>query len=119
MTIAPGDRLPCPRCGLTLHIPVLEIGEAECPKCKVAQRPGGRVIAGYFPLDSRTLLDHLHAIDPLRGANEDLTQRIDAAQAKATLDTENRFRDGMQQTLWDAAIEQLPKVGYTTSKVFK
>jgi hypothetical protein len=118
LTIAPGDRLPCPRCGRTLHLPHLEFRETECPSCKVARQTGARVRAAYFPLDGSALLSYLHRIDPLRGGNQALVDEAEAQSQATRAAKDATFQDGMHTTLMDAAIAQIPKVGFTTGKRF-
>jgi hypothetical protein len=115
LSIAPGDRVPCPVCRTTLRLPHLTFHEVECPACKAEGRSGGRVRAAYFPLDGSALLSYLHKIDPLRGGHLEAVAEADADHARYTADKDARYQDGLHQTLFDAAIEQLPKVGYTTS----
>lgn len=120
LTVTPGDRQPCPACGLTLKVPHLEFSEVECPRCKAERAPRvGRVRAAYFPLDPGScLLDYLHRIDPLRGGGIEALKAADQAAERFQRDRDARFQDGLNQTLFDAAIHQIPKVGYTTSRQF-
>ncbi|NBV25387.1 MAG: hypothetical protein EBS05_26170, partial [Proteobacteria bacterium] len=113
MSIRSGDRMPCPRCQQQLTVPVREIRELSCPRCK-AQGLEHRVAAGYFPLDD-TLITYLKAMDPLRGASRELRAKVDAHNAAYT--------ESQRQTVLDKAyaagaddfnrIAGIPHVGYS------
>ena len=113
MSIRSGDRMPCPRCRYQLVVPVHEIKELSCERCKVAGLEH-RVSAGFFPLDD-TLITYLKAMDPLRGASRELRAKVDAhnerytkAQRQAVLDrTYAAGADNFNR------IAGIPNVGYT------
>lgn len=113
MSIRSGDRMPCPRCQQQLTVPVREIKELSCDRCKAAGLEH-RVAAGFFPLDD-TLITYLKAMDPLRGASRELRAKVDAHNA--------RYTDAQRQAVLDRTyaagadnfnrIAGIPNVGYT------
>jgi len=113
MSVRTGDRMPCPRCEATLRVPVREVKELSCDRCR-ANGLEHRVAAGFFPLDD-TLIAHLQSIDPLRGASRELRAKIDAHNARHT--------EAQRQSVLDKAyaagaddfnrIAGIPNVGYT------
>jgi len=112
MAIRPGDRMPCPECGLTVHVPVFEVSEATCDYCRFKGRYG-RYAACHFPL-SDMLLEHLKKISPER-QNKKLLQMHDAKNA-AILASRQRevFNDVEASTKenWNRLVG-IPQVGYT------
>src|SRR5574343_1629107 len=52
LAIREGDRMPCPRCGHTVKVPVMVTGEARCDRC------GKRYGAAYFPLEGDALIQY-------------------------------------------------------------
>jgi len=118
MSIRPGTRMPCPKCGLTLNVPTMKIAEVVCDHCKFKERDG-RYMASYWPL-GESLLEHLRKYDPYRDgyrrlladmARGDERDAINEKSMKAT--AEDISRDEWMN------IMQIPRVGYTTSKTFK
>lgn len=113
MSIRSGDRMPCPRCHAQLTVPVREVKELSCDRCKAAGLEH-RVAAGFFPLDD-TLITYLKAMDPLRGASRELRAKVDAYNARHT--------EAQRQAVLDKAyaagaddfnrIAGIPNVGYT------
>lgn len=106
--VAGGDRLPCPRCGRTVSLPVREMREAKCPAC-------GRVFrAVYWPLGD-ALLQHLRYIDPVRGGIERVFEDAD----KANFQLERMRRRDLWnhgESVWKEDYNRLvgiPSVGYT------
>mgnify|MGYP003395140249 CR=1 FL=1 len=61
MPIAIGDRMPCPRCGSTVPVPVNRTAELRCLQCMREGRDG-RYAAGFYALDGDILLDHLQRL---------------------------------------------------------
>jgi hypothetical protein len=76
MSVRPGDRMPCPSCYLPLAVPVMDTEEISCGYCRLQGR-ATRVVAGFWPLDTDHLIEHLRKIDPLRGAQKELTAAAD------------------------------------------
>lgn len=93
MSIRNGDRMPCPKCGTTLRVPLREIKELSCGQCK-KNGVEHRVAAGYFPLDD-TLITHLQSIDPLKGMSKALRNKIDAHNAKYTAEQRQKVLDNV------------------------
>jgi hypothetical protein len=77
LAIRPGDRMPCPDCGITIKVPVLQTAEAICSYCRYKGRDG-RHAAAYYPLDSEKLFEHLRLLDPVRGYRTTLARLADA-----------------------------------------
>jgi hypothetical protein len=112
MSIRNGDRMPCPKCGGTLQVPLRQIRELSCGSCRTRGYEH-RVSAGYFPLDD-TLITYLRMIDPLRGASKELRNKIDKHNAD--------FTDAQRQKVLDQAtaaghddfnrIAGIPQIGY-------
>lgn len=82
MSVRSGDRMPCPKCNNKLTVPLRELRELSCSRCK-ANGVEHRVAAGYFPLDD-TLIAHLESIDPLKGMSRAMRNKIDAHNASHT-----------------------------------
>jgi hypothetical protein len=78
MEIRPGDRMPCPKCGLTLRVPIMDTADVVCDYCRLRGRQG-RHRAAYFPLND-ILIQHLRRLDP-HGTHLD--------EVIATMDAEN------------------------------
>lgn len=119
LSVTPGTTMPCPRCRMKLEVPSFEFREIICDYCRFKGRDGG-LMAAYWPLDGEGLLEHLRKIDPFRGRDAKVqakeadlhnTRRDQAIDKK----TDNEGFD----YLWDAALTQLPKVGYTTPTSFE
>lgn len=108
MRIRLGDRMPCPKCGLTLKVPVLQIRETVCGHCQSKKRDG-RMFAAYFPL-GRLLIEHLYTIDPHRDAHKRQLAEADANNAKLQEGDDGGL---LYDVLHDELMTQIPKVGYT------
>lgn len=119
MTIRTGDRMPCPKCGLTLSVPLRSSTMVSCERCR-QKGLEHRVAAAYFPLDD-TLITHLQAIDPLRGASRELRAKVDAHNAKVMQAQQQRTLDQMTQAAGDdfSRIAGIPSVGYTGKEQFQ
>ena len=112
MSIMPGDRMACPRCHTTLKVPIMELKEIICDYCRFKGRDGG-VYASYWPLGEK-LLEHLWKISPYTGrdakrAAQEADRENEARQAAIDKKTEAEGYD----YLYQAALDQLPKIGYT------
>jgi len=113
MAVRPGDRMPCPGCGLTLKVPIMHFGEVRCPYCAYRGREG-RYAAAYYPLGD-ALIQHLRRIDPLRGWNKDLAAQADARNEAVLRDHEKKADDALYGGIsenWNR-IRGVPQVGYT------
>lgn len=113
MSIQPGTRMPCPRCGLELKVPVRDIRQVSCQFCK-ARGNEHRVAAGYFPLDE-TLIDYLARLDPERDATKRLRNEVDAANERLMQAQRQRVLDASLDVMNDdfSRIAGIPSVGYT------
>ena len=117
MSIRSGDRMPCPRCALTLHVPLREIKELSCSRCQ-AKGLEHRVAAGYFPLDD-TLITYLQGMDPLKGMSKALRSKVDAHNEKHTAAKRQHVLDQTYAAGSDdfARIAGIPSVGHTGKEV--
>jgi len=115
LAISVGDRKPCPRCGLTLHVPVKEFREISCDFCRIRGMEH-KTSGGYFPLND-SLIDYLKSLDPIRGASMRLRAKVDMANRNHAMALETETIN----TALDAAnddfskIAGIPRVGYTGS----
>lgn len=78
MVIRTGDRMPCPVCGATLSVPVMETREVKCQRC-LEHGLDARYIAAYYPLN-HVLIDHIRDIDPENGGPIRAGKRLRARQ---------------------------------------
>lgn len=113
MVVRTGDRMPCPRCGATLKVPLRTSTMVTCDPCR--QRGlEYRIPAAHYPLDD-TLIDHLKSIDPLRGMSKALRSKVEAHNAALTQQQQqavlNRLTDKANDDF--AQIAGIPSVGYT------
>jgi hypothetical protein len=114
MRVRPGTKMPCPTCGLTLQVPVMETREITCEHCRLKGRDA-RVAAAFFPL-GETLIEHLRKMDPESDGVRRMMADVLAAEAAKPLQQERAISnaiaegiDGVQKSvLFDA-----PQVGYT------
>lgn len=113
MSLRHGDRMPCPVCGSTVKVPIMETRESFCENC---QRHGrdGRYIAAYYPEWNHTLLEHIRAIDPYLS---DISRTRKAMRARQIEKMERDRKDAVDRA--DLAIidnknqvEDNPMVGY-------
>lgn len=113
MTVRTGDRMPCPRCGLTLAVPLRSSTLVSCERCR-QKGLEHRVAAAYFPLDD-TLITHLQAIDPLRGASRELRAKVEAHNAKLMQAQQQQVLNQLTDKASDdfTRIAGIPSVGYT------
>lgn len=119
LAIRTGDRMPCPRCGMEVKVPIFKIGEAKCDYCTM-QGKNGFITAAFFPLEGDALMTHLIKFDPLRTYRDDLVKRADEANARLEEQKERAFASEVE-SLTNESYRQLvgiPSVGYTTGKVF-
>jgi hypothetical protein len=117
MSIRPGDRMPCPNCGLTLKVPVFETGLISCSYCQ-PRRYDHQHIAGYFELNDR-LLEYLRALDPLKGGSRRNRNRVDQTNARVEKGQHRYAGNVLEDAVFDqfTSIAGIPSVGYT-GKVF-
>lgn len=108
MEIAPGDRVRCPRCSRTTHVPVMQMKEAVCEHCRRSFR------AVYWPL-SESLLAYLRFSDPDRGGIERVFADVDAWEV-AREQQMRRQRHHQTEAIWKDMRRQafeIAGVGYT------
>jgi len=113
MSVRTGDRMPCPKCGTEIRVPIREMKELSCSVCK-GRGLEHRVAAGYFPLDD-TLIEHLQSIDPLKGMSRELRNKIDKHNADFTAKQRQKVLDQMSDAMGDDfnRIAGIPSTGYT------
>lgn len=108
MEIAPGDRVACPWCDRSTHIPVCQWHTARCEWCHKEFN------AMYWPLGAG-VLERLRWSDPDRGGFERAVADTDAAgeakerQARRALSNET-------EAIWKDAfphVFEIPSVGWT------
>lgn len=113
MSLRNGDRMPCPVCGLTVPVPVMETRESMCEHCKAHGRDG-RYIAAFYPEWNHILLEHIRAIDPL-SSDINRTRKAMRARQIEKMERDNRMAVQMGE---DAVIdnknqvEDNPMTGY-------
>lgn len=117
LSIRPGTRMPCPKCGLTLAVPVREFQNISCQMCKLNGYEH-RVSAGYFPLDD-TLIDYLAQLDPERGMSQTRRRAVDAHNATLLARQRQQVLDASLDVMNDdfRRIAGIPSVGYTGASV--
>ena len=106
-TIAPGDRIPCVRCGRTLKIPSMTFKETVC-QCGVS------TTLCYWPL-GESLLDYLKKYDPYRDGIHRLERELLDYEAKRAKQ-ERRDQVNLAEDVASDTITQwfgIQSVGYT------
>lgn len=120
LSVRPGDRMPCPTCGLELKVPAFQTTEVNCPRCSAKRnRPTGYT-ASYFPL-GESLIDYLKSIDPERDGYKRRLRDMDNNNFKLEAIKEKDLASQRADILTDGLYysPDFPKIGYTTSKVFE
>lgn len=112
MSLRNGDRMPCPICGFTVAVPIMETRESVCDYCR-AQGRDGRYVAAFYPLN-HVLIEHLQDIDPFNGGPERVRKRIRARQIERNARELRAQLDEADMMVIDDKyqIEQRPMVGY-------
>lgn len=113
MAIRPGDRMPCPRCGLTLSLVPFAFQETTCPRCKAEGRESG-TRAVFFPLGD-ALLEELRKRDPIRDGGPRMLQLMDQANRRLELTRQREFSTYHEAVAKDSfnQLFQIQSVGYT------
>jgi hypothetical protein len=118
MEVQPGDRMPCPTCGLTVKIKAFVNMESTCTNCRSKGRDG-RVPGCYYPL-GEALLEHLRKGSPENGGIERIVKESDEHNRKLM---KSKRQDSMNEI--EAATKdnftrlfEIQSVGYT-GKEFK
>ena len=119
MSIRTGDRMPCPRCGYEVKVPIFKIGETVCDYCKMNGK-NGYITACFFPLESPKLMEHLIKFDPLRTYRDGLVKQADEQNKKLEAQREKEFENSVKDMALDSykQLVGIPSVGYTSGKVF-
>lgn len=113
LAVRQGNRMPCPRCNLTLPVPIFQFAEVVCPRCRT-QKLDGRYIAGFYPLDGDMLLDHLRSIDPNR-RNPQFIRDMDARNARIEASRDRAAANERAAATYDHynQLVGIQSVGYT------
>lgn len=113
MSIREGTRMPCPVCHYELEVPAFDTADIRCGYCALKGRQT-RVVAGFFPLND-FLIDHLRKIDPLRGAQRELAEQADRANALRLKAAEADLSDTVISAASDdyRRLVGIPMTGYT------
>jgi hypothetical protein len=96
LAVRTGDRMPCPLCGIELHVPTHQFGEVRCEYCRMMRRDG-RYVAGHFPLGD-ALLQHLRRLDPKRGWRDGEKERLDARNKRLQAVRERDYSNHIEAT---------------------
>ena len=113
LEFTPGDRMPCPTCGATLHVPHCKTAEVACQPCKQHGRDG-RHWASYWPL-GEVLIDYIKKCNPERGGISVIKAECDAENHTRLAQAERDFQN-YNEAIWSEAHPQvvgIPQVGYT------
>ena len=113
MSVRAGDRMPCPKCGTDLKVPIMHTAEVRCGYCRM-KGVDGRVKAAFYPL-SETLIDYLKKIDPERGAAILQAQESDRHNAALLASRERASMNDIEASTKDNwnQIAGIPSFGYT------
>lgn len=114
IAVRTGDRMPCPRCGCTMAVPMFELAETKCDYC-VLQGRDGRYPASYFPLDGDMLLNYLTRLDPQRTWRDGLAKKTDENNRRMELTRERAWENQVNAQAREHATElfNIQSVGYT------
>lgn len=108
LTVAPGDREPCKKCGSTIRLPTFDFAETRCSQCGTLTR------SCYWPLTD-ILLEHLRKIDPLRDGPSRLRDEADAHTRRMAESRQRKTTNELEAVTLDHfnEIAQIPTFGYT------
>ncbi len=114
LAIRTGDRMPCPRCGHDMPVPVRKLAESTCEYCRMQGRDG-RYPAAFFDLDGESLFEYLRRIDPYRGWRHNLHRMADATNDRILKAKEREFANKIEAITMDNynQLVGIPSVGYT------
>lgn len=112
MSLRNGDRMPCPTCGLTVPVPMMETRETVCEHCQFQGRDG-HYRASFFPFN-HLLLEHIRAMDPL---SSDVKRTYKAMQLRQKEKWNRKMRAEVDQadyrvTFNKNQVEDNPMTGY-------
>src|SRR3990167_2836785 len=112
MSFTVGDRMPCPLCGLSVAVPIMETRESVCEHCRFQGRDG-RYKAAFYPLN-HVLIEHLRYIDPLTDGIERVKVRMRDKQIRTR---ERLIKSGLDDAEHGVLsnktqVEQNPMSGY-------
>ena len=118
LAIRTGDRMPCPRCGYEMAVPVRKLAESRFEYC-AAQGRDGRYPAAFFDLDGDSLIEYLSKLDPYRGWRKNLHKQADENNDRLLKSRERDFANRIEATTKDdfRRLVGIQGVGYT-GKVF-
>lgn len=119
LAVREGDRMPCPKCGCTLKVPLFKMAEVKCEYCKL-QGYDGRYPACFFPLEGDALITYLAKLDPQRGWRDNLAKQADAANERLLAQRERDFENTIEAATKDNINDlfQIPRVGFGGMKRF-
>lgn len=108
MAVTNGDRIGCPRCGKTVHVPIMRMQSAHCPACSTQFR------AVFYPLGD-ALLEHLRSTDPYRGGVERQMRELERHEQYVEDRKRRQVRSEVEDATKDLANRLLgiPQWGYT------
>ncbi len=120
MAVREGDRMPCPRCGYTLRVPLFSTAEVKCEYCVMCGRDG-RYSACFFPLDGDSLIQHLRMLDPMRTYRKNLHLQADANNERLIAERERKAMNEIESVTKDHYndLVGIPTFRYSGSKQFK
>lgn len=108
LTVAPGDREGCRKCGSTIKLPTFDFAETRCPQCRTLTR------SCYWPLTDM-LIEHLRKIDPMRDGPSRLKEEADLHTHQAAQARQKQASNAIKDITLDSfnEIAQIPTFGYT------
>ncbi len=113
LAVRNGTRMPCPRCGTELRVPIRQFGEVTCPTCQPISHQPHKVRACYWPLDD-SLLEHLRRFDPHRDGYRRMLADLNSAEPARAAQEASWRRERHAQAVDDfPQIFNIPQVGYT------
>lgn len=119
IAVRTGDRMPCPKDGYEMKVPVNHMAETKCDYC-VLQGRDGRYPAAYFDLESDHLFTYLKKLDPIRNWRDGMAKQADAANARLLAarerDQMNKLEAITKENYKD--IVNIPTFGYGGTKTF-
>lgn len=114
MAVRSGDRMPCPRCGCTVKVPMFEIKMAHCDYCKMGGK-NYRFPACYFSLEGDLLIQHLAKMDPLRTWRDGIHLQTDKQNDELMKSRQRDFNNKMEAITKEnfTNLFSIPSVGFT------
>lgn len=114
LAIRTGDRMPCPRCGHDMPVPVRKLAESRCQEC-TRRGLDGRYPAAFFDLDGDSLIEHLSKINPKNTWRKDMHKQADLRNAQILASKEREFANTIAATTHENynQLVGIQSVGYT------